>query len=104
VDDNAIMMDNKKKKKGASSGNPSKVIVEISLPQEGDVGKPIADVNKHVVASNVVTKVIKVAIGKDQSLSKTSHLGLCNRMIKGICNHQEKKLHNKVNINSYHNK
>jgi hypothetical protein len=45
------------------------MIIEVSLPQEGDVGKPIVDVNKHVATSYVVNKVIKVAIGEYQSLS-----------------------------------
>jgi hypothetical protein len=68
MDVNAIMMENKKKKK-TSLGNPSKVITEVSLPQEGDVGKLVADVNKPIATSNVVNKVVKVAIGEDQSLS-----------------------------------
>ncbi len=69
VDVNAIMMDNKKKKKGASSTNPSKVITKLSLLQEGDVGKAIANADKLVATSNVVNKVIEVVIGEDQSLN-----------------------------------
>jgi hypothetical protein len=69
VDVNAIMMENKKKKKGASSRNPSKVITKVSLPQEGDVSKFVANVDKPIAASNVVNKVIKVAIGEDQSFN-----------------------------------
>lgn len=69
MDVNAIMMENKKKKKGASSTTPSKVNTKVSLPQERDAGKPVADVDKHVATTNVVNKVIEVAIGKDQSLS-----------------------------------
>jgi len=69
MDVNAIMMENKKKKKGASSTTPSKVSTKVSLPQEGDVGKPIADVDKHVATFNVVNKVIEVVNGEDQSLN-----------------------------------
>jgi hypothetical protein len=58
VDVNAITLENRKKKKGTSLVTPSKVIIEISLCQEGDVHKLVA-------ASNVVNKVIEVAIGED---------------------------------------
>jgi hypothetical protein len=51
------MLENRMKKKGTSLAIPSKVITEVSLHQEGDDDKPI-------VASNVVNKVIEVAIGE----------------------------------------
>ncbi len=73
MDVNTIVMENKKKKKGASSTTPSKVSTKVSLPQEGDVGKPIVDVDKHVATSNVVNKVIKVANGEDQSFEQYWH-------------------------------
>ncbi len=57
MDVNAIMLENRMKKKGTSLAIPSKVITEVSLHQEGDDDKPI-------VASNVVNKVIEVAIGE----------------------------------------
>ncbi len=62
MDVNAIMLKNKKKKKGTSSTTLSKMIIEISLPQEGDA-------NKLVVVSSVVNKVVEVDIGEDHSLS-----------------------------------
>jgi hypothetical protein len=69
VDVNAIMMENKKKKEGTSLANPSKVITEVSLLQEGDVGKLVANANKLIATSNVVNKVVEVVIREDQSLS-----------------------------------
>jgi hypothetical protein len=69
MDVNAIMMENKKKKKGASLTTPSKVNTKVSLLQEGDVGKLVVDVDKHVATSNVVNMVIEVATGEDQNLS-----------------------------------
>jgi len=62
VDVNAIMLENRKKKKGTSLATPSKVIIKVSLRQEGDD-------DKLIVASNVVNKVIEVAIGEDQNLN-----------------------------------
>jgi len=41
VDVNAIMLENRKKKKGTSLATPSKVITNVSLRQEGDDDKPI---------------------------------------------------------------
>jgi len=69
VDVNSIMMENKKKKKGASLTTLCKVNTKVSLPQEGDVGKLVVDVDKHVATSNVVNRVIEVATGEDQNLS-----------------------------------
>jgi hypothetical protein len=65
MDVNAIMLENMKKKKGASSTTPSKVIIEVSLPQEGDVDKFVANADKHIATSNVVNKVIEVDVGED---------------------------------------
>ncbi|CAM6015330.1 unnamed protein product [Sphagnum balticum] len=62
MDVNAITLENRKKKKGASLATPSKVIIEVSLCQEGDVDKLVA-------ASNVVNKVIEVVIGEDRNLN-----------------------------------
>ncbi len=45
------------------------MITKISLPQEGDIYKSVTNVDKPVAASNVVNKVIEVAIGEYQSLS-----------------------------------
>ncbi len=58
MDVNAIMLENRKKKKGTSLATPSKVITKVSLPQEGDVSKLIVDANKLVAASSVVSKVM----------------------------------------------
>jgi hypothetical protein len=78
MDVNAIMMDNKKKKKGASSTNPSKMITKLSLLQEGDVGKAVANADKLVATSNVVNKVIEVVIREDKSLSNVDIKKLLN--------------------------
>jgi hypothetical protein len=67
MDVNAIMLENREKK-GASLATPSKVIIEVSLPREGDVSKFVANANKLVATSNVVNKVIEIVIGEDQSL------------------------------------
>jgi hypothetical protein len=69
VDVNAIILENRKKEKGASLATLSKMITKISLPQEGDIYKSVTNVDKPVAASNVVNKVIEVAIGEYQSLS-----------------------------------
>jgi hypothetical protein len=45
------------------------MITKIWLPQQGDVGKSVVDIDKHVVSSNVVNNVIKVDVGEDQNLS-----------------------------------
>jgi hypothetical protein len=71
MDVNAIIQKNRKKKKRVSSIAPSKMIIEVSLPQEGDNGKFVADVNKHVTTSYVVNKVIKVVVG-DQNLNNVN--------------------------------
>ncbi len=69
MDVNAIILENRKKEKGASLATLSKMITKISLPQEGDIYKSVTNVDKPVAASNVVNKVIEVAIGEYQSLS-----------------------------------
>ncbi len=72
MDVNAIMLENKKKRKGTSSIILNKVITKVSLPQEGDIGeimsktiedisKPITNANKLVAISSVVNKAIEVA-------------------------------------------
>jgi hypothetical protein len=67
MDVNAIMLENRKKKRSIIS-NPSKVIIEVSLPREGDAGKFVANVDKLITTSNVVNKVIEIVVGEDQSL------------------------------------
>jgi len=79
VDVNAIMLENKKKRKGTSSIIVNKVITKVSLPQEGDIGetigktiedisKPITNANKLVAISSVVNKAIEVATEKGHNL------------------------------------
>ncbi len=55
-------------KKRSIIGNPKQSVTKVSLPQEGDASKFVANADKHVAASNVVNKVIEVVIGEDQSL------------------------------------
>jgi hypothetical protein len=73
VDVNAIMLENKKKRRKTSSVIPNKVITKVSLFQEEgigetisniikDTGKPIANVDKHAATSSVLSKVVEVAI------------------------------------------
>lgn len=69
MDVNAIILENRKKKKGASLATLSKMITKISLPQEGDICKSATNVDKPVTASNAVNKVLEVAVGEYQSLS-----------------------------------
>jgi hypothetical protein len=44
------------------------VITIVLLPQEGDANKSIVDADKPVTTSNVMNKVIKVAIEEDHNL------------------------------------
>jgi len=67
VDVNAIMLENMEKK-GSIINNPKQSVTELSLPQEEDADKFVANANKPIVTSNVVNKVIKVVVEEDQSL------------------------------------
>jgi hypothetical protein len=66
------MLENRKKRIKTSSTTPNKMITNVSLPQEGDTGETISkttiDVSKHVIASNVVSKTIKLYIEENQNL------------------------------------
>jgi hypothetical protein len=66
MDVNPIMLENMKKRIGASSTTPNKVITEVSLPQEGDtnetIGETTTNTDKPIVTSNVVSKIVEVAI------------------------------------------
>jgi hypothetical protein len=70
VDVNAIMLENRKKRTGTSLTTPNKMIKEISLLQEGDasefIGETTIDASKPIVASNVVGKIIEVAIEENR--------------------------------------
>ncbi len=68
VDVNAIIFKNRKKKKGTSLATPSKMITKISLFQKGDISKSDVDVDKPIVTSNVVNKVIEIPIVEYQNL------------------------------------
>jgi hypothetical protein len=69
------MLENMKKRIGASSRTPNKVITEISLPQEGDISETISettiDTDKPIVASNVVSKIVEVAIEEQGMLTQS---------------------------------
>ncbi len=67
MDVNAIMLENMEKK-GSIINNPKQSVTELSLPQEEDADKFVANANKPIVTSNVVNKVIKVVVEEDQSL------------------------------------
>jgi len=71
VDVNAIMLENMKKRIGASSTTLNKVIIKVSLFQEGHInetiGETTTDTDKPIVTSNVVTKIVEVAI-EEQNL------------------------------------
>ncbi len=67
MDVNAIMLENMKKRIGASSTTPNKVIIKISLLQEGDTSETTIDTNKPIARSNVVTKIVEVVI-EEQNL------------------------------------
>jgi hypothetical protein len=49
MDVNAIMLENRKKRKGASLVNPNKVIAKVSLSQEGDIGLITINTNKPTI-------------------------------------------------------
>ncbi len=79
MDVNAIMLENRKKKKGTSSITPNKVITKVSLPQEADIGettgetiedisKSTIDVMKLTAASNVMSKVIKIVVEEEHNM------------------------------------
>jgi two-component sensor histidine kinase len=66
------MLENRKKRTGASLATPNKMIIKVSLLQEGDIGEIIGETttnaSKHAITSNVVNKTIKVVIEGEQSL------------------------------------
>jgi hypothetical protein len=66
MDINAIMLENKKKRTRTSPTTLNKVIKKVSLLQEGDIGEIIGetttDVGKPDATSNVVGKIIEVAV------------------------------------------
>jgi hypothetical protein len=72
MDVNAITLENRKKRKRASSITPNKVIIKLSSLQEGDTGEAIGkitiDVNKHVATSSFVNKVVKIVVEEGQNL------------------------------------
>jgi hypothetical protein len=65
------MLENMKKRIGASSTTPNKVTIKVSLLQEGDtsetIGETTIDTDKPIATSNVVTKIVEVAI-EEQNL------------------------------------
>jgi len=87
VDVNAIMLENKKKRRRTSSIIPNKVIKKVSLFREGgigetisnitkDIGKPITNVDKHATTCSVLSKTIEVAVEEGIFLSDvdTKHI------------------------------
>jgi hypothetical protein len=66
------MLENREKRARTSLIAPKKVIKEVTLPQEGDTGEIIGEtttnVGKHVVASNVVGKIIEAIVEEKQNL------------------------------------
>jgi len=67
MDVNAIMLENMKKRIEASSTTPNKVIIKVSLLQEGDTSETTTNTNKPIATSNVVTKIVEVII-EEQNL------------------------------------
>jgi hypothetical protein len=61
------MLKNMEKKRSIIS-NPKQSVTKVSLLQEEEVDKFVANANKPIATSNVMNKVIKVVVGEDQSL------------------------------------
>jgi hypothetical protein len=72
MDVNAIMLENRKKRKGTSSITPNKVITKVSLPQEGDICETIGEItindDNPTTTSSFVRKAIEIAIEEGHNL------------------------------------
>ncbi len=72
MDVNAIMLENRKKRKGASSITPNKVITKVSLTQEGDtsetMGEITIDANKPTTTFSFVNKAIEIVVEEGHNL------------------------------------